>query len=1502
MRRWAQFRFANKAMTMYLGFFLLTLTAGQVVLNRIQSTSLGFADEICGNLTTFPPGQFEGCTGVDFDTAPNNPCIPNNALNCLVNGRATAFTNFTSDDAELPFNWLCGADLACGITTLDTNSTGGLLGSFNGSTAFGSVNGVVGFVDPTESMTRKVRLGGALVIDKRVEYVFSFDFCFANATIASQTVSLEIDIANATGVVVNNFASTSVVVPADADQSTCGQLLLRIPHYALFPHIGINGFAVTVANGGTVRVFIDNFRIQALPVISNDEGDTCQFPPAVVSTVVPAGTPACSRVFINEINYINVTFDGMSIDPTEAIEIAGPAGTVLTDMKIVLVNFVGNTPLLTTIVMGDQQGVVTISESPEAPGFGFVRVAISQGLPDGLDGIGIDGIALFQRETDTVPIQFVCFGLNANATNLPTVPFTCTSVVDLNNLALNDSTNAGSVHLVGCGNCYQDFDWAFSDPATTVNASGLPFQNTRQSFCRDQDADGYWEAPCCGGNDCNDLRSFIFPGAVEICDGELTNCIGPAVAEVDVDGDGRLSCDGDCDDNDITTFGLARFFVNGSIAAGALNCAAVPLTANNSQLEQCDVVDNDCDGLVNEAFVSLFHFRDNDFDGFADINADVRDTAEFPDCQIFNGCEVIFPRGWSPNRTDCDDSDPNVHPDGNSFCRINDTCEDTSFAVAVDNNCNGVFDEFDLVDLDGDGFANTSASANVTICPLRADAYSGGAGQQCFSSSNLLVNGGFENMDLSGWESLDQAGGSGRWDVYSGTGTFLNGFTVPAPMSGGFAGVTDQGGPGAHVLQQPFTVPVGAQSVLLSFDMFILNQAGSEVIPVPDSLDFLVVPNQHARVDIMTATAGAFSVASGDVVANLFIDGTTSSPLQYQSLSFDITSVVAAGGTFKLRFGEVDNQLFFAFGIDNVVVSLAACVESGGDCNDAVRAINPNATEVCNAIDDNCDGLIDENLFVDLDGDGFGDPVASNASCIGARPLNDCDDRNDTTLAGPAIGNFSRPDIAEVLCDGLDNDCNPATPDSLAETCDQVDTDCNCGLYNDPNITFVANCTPLFGDANETQFDNGIVFDLDNDTSYAFSAGFETQCRAAGYVFDCNDTNTAFPGIEVCDGFDNDCDSATDEGFFLDSDSDFWPDFEVNGTACGSLYNLTADCQPLNPAVNPGVVEEASAALLCNNINDDCDNATGFGSNGGEGALDENSSIAILFDGDGDGFRDVTAVAAICENLVLFDAFLNQALDCDDNDARRHPCRPDEFVCLTRIGGVKSLPCGIDEHRVCGRELVTVDGLIVADGIDNDCNLDADDLIEFAVHLALRGEFFDAVEATSSSSDNDDDDGDDDDSSSSKTDQFCADIKVTLTNDSPHDLKDIVIKGQLTLPPKGQLVEYILGDLHNFGIKIDSRTLRVAWVQFKLAAGDQQLVVFPVKIDSRTLRVAWVQFKLAAGDQQLVVFPVCVRSRENIFGVQLTLQLTDYSLAATIIPERFNLQTTIVDSSISLSP
>jgi hypothetical protein len=244
----------------------VALATGQV-LNRIETTPLSYFDEVCGNLT-LAPTLVEGCATLDLGAA-KSPCIAASVANCLVRGRATSFTNFTSDDVDVPFRWLCSADEQCGIVTRDSNSTGGFLGAINGSAMFGVSNRVFGFLQPGASALRQVRRlnGGVAVIDKRVEYVFSFDFCSANATIAAHSVTLKIDIVNETSLIQADIVPLSTFsAPANDAQSSCSRALVRVPHYILFPHVGINGFAVTVGSvaANAARVFLDNFLVASV--------------------------------------------------------------------------------------------------------------------------------------------------------------------------------------------------------------------------------------------------------------------------------------------------------------------------------------------------------------------------------------------------------------------------------------------------------------------------------------------------------------------------------------------------------------------------------------------------------------------------------------------------------------------------------------------------------------------------------------------------------------------------------------------------------------------------------------------------------------------------------------------------------------------------------------------------------------------------------------------------------------------------------------------------------------------------------------------------------------------------------------------------------------------------------------------------------------------------------------------------------------------------------------
>ena len=80
--------------------------------------------------------------------------------------------------------------------------------------------------------------------------------------------------------------------------------------------------------------------------------------------------------------------------------------------------------------------------------------------------------------------------------------------------------------------------------------------------------------------------------------------------------------------------------------------------------------------------------------------------------------------------------------------------------------------------------------------------------------------------------------------------------------------------------------------------------------------------------------------------------------------------------------------------------------ECEGDCDDGNAAINPDATEVCDGIDNNCDGTIDEGVttafYADADGDGFGDASDTVEDCTAPTGyVTDNTDCDDTT---PCVG------------------------------------------------------------------------------------------------------------------------------------------------------------------------------------------------------------------------------------------------------------------------------------------------------------------------------------------------------------------------------------------------------------------------------------------------------------------------------------------------------------------
>lgn len=209
----------------------------------------------------------------------------------------------------------------------------------------------------------------------------------------------------------------------------------------------------------------------------------------------------------------------------------------------------------------------------------------------------------------------------------------------------------------------------------------------------------------------------------------------------------------------------------------------------------------------------------------------------------------------------------------------------------------------------------------------------------------------------------------------------------------------------------------------------------------------------------------------------------------------------------------------------------------GDDCDDADDSVFPGAEERCNALDDNCDGATDEGLEVtlhpDADGDGFGDRNISVQSCTEQDGFtadgDDCDD-SDAAVS---------PD-AQELCDGVDNDCDPATTETDTETWYQ-DADGD-GLGDRDQSTVTCDPEPPSGYvANRDDCDDSdaaiTLFqpwykDADGDGFGDATVSTSSCVPPFGHVADdsdCDDDSEAvYPGApEVCEnGTDEDCDGA----------------------------------------------------------------------------------------------------------------------------------------------------------------------------------------------------------------------------------------------------------------------------------------------------------------------------------------------------------------------------------------
>jgi len=356
-------------------------------------------------------------------------------------------------------------------------------------------------------------------------------------------------------------------------------------------------------------------------------------------------------------------------------------------------------------------------------------------------------------------------------------------------------------------------------------------------------------------------------------------------------------------------------------------------------------------------------------------------------------------------------------------------------------------------------------------------------------------------------------------------------------------------------------------------------------------------------------------------------------------------------------------------------------VAAAGDCDDTLPTVRPSAPDLCNTIDDDCDGMIDEgapqgSYYRDDDRDGYGLLSTLIMACsapAGFVPASgDCDDtRAGTSPVGVEVCDAAMPPLDEdcdstanegcTCVDGASQACGGGAPvrgacragvqrciagrwagctgnvdpGTLTETCNGIDDDCD-GMTDESLLA--ASCQ---ADADSDGYGSGAVLTtLCRDAARATTFG---ACPS-GYSNvggDCNDANSgARPGgTEICDvgNVDDNCNGSNNEGCAC-----------ANGSvqSCGGggrggtgiCRSGTQRC--VSGAWLPCEGNVEPAVETCNGLDDNC-----------LGGTDEGVTVTVYRDSDGDTYGVGTGVVSCAASA----GFATRAGDCNDANPAVRP-------------------------------------------------------------------------------------------------------------------------------------------------------------------------------------------------------------------------------------------------------
>jgi len=458
-------------------------------------------------------------------------------------------------------------------------------------------------------------------------------------------------------------------------------------------------------------------------------------------------------------------------------------------------------------------------------------------------------------------------------------------------------------------------------------------------------------------------------------------------ADSDGDGASPLSCNGDdCDDTDATAFPGNPEVCDGGVDNDCNPATLETVDDDGDGESECA---GDCDDTDSANFstnTEVCDGQDNDCNGLADFNATFEldfDADGFFDC------------------LDCDDNDADTYPGAPELCD------------GVDNDCDSVVPLNETADVDNDTYVDCDDcdDNDATINPAAVETCDG-VDENCDG-----IDAAFTDLAPA---STSTATGGVR---YRG-----NKYLVSE--------TTTLGG-----IEYELNTPVGTTFTWLVLESTALNGNYTVVHnSTTTSTDTGLVFHSSGPVSVTLQAGMYYSVMLHWDLAATY--GWTPSFVFPATTTFGTHEGGITGTTIPTTPGPITTSL------NGYPVTLLTGSEADGDndtyiecleCDDTNAGVNPGATEICDGLDNDCDGVLFAGGGGEDDTDGDGDFLC----------LTDCDDTNATVYGG-----------APEICDGLDNDCDTVIPTN--ETTD-VDNDgsVTCEDCDDNDATYAPGATEI---------------------------------------------------------------------------------------------------------------------------------------------------------------------------------------------------------------------------------------------------------------------------------------------------------------------------------------------------------------------------------------------------------------------------------------------------------